>query len=150
MAKTFGAPVILQSGLVDKSLRKQAFKAGKTILVYEGGESMRIDEEVVITGMEGALRFLFKQGMVKDEPEQVPESMICKDSRWIRAKRSGIFRGVVSAGTTVNKGDILGYITDPFGEFSTSVKAPSMGLVICHNNMPVVNQGDALVHLGKI
>jgi len=148
LAKTFGAPFILQSGFVDKSLRKQAHKMGKTMLVFEGGESMRMDEEVVEAGVSGALRFLENQGMIDNAPVQSAESILCKNSRWIRTKRSGIYRGVVKSGMTVTKGDILGYITDPFGEFSMSIKSPANGFVICHNNMPVVNQGDALIHLG--
>jgi predicted deacylase len=148
LAEEFGAPVTLLSPLVDKSLRKQAFKMGKTILVYEGGESMRMDEEVVETGLNGALRLLTAKGMLSATPPPPPETIICRNSRWIRAKRSGIYRGVIKSGMTVNKGDVLGYITDPFGEFSTTIKAPANGLVICHNNMPVINQGDALIHLG--
>jgi len=150
LAKTFGAPLILESGFLDRSLRKQAYKMGKTMLVFEGGESMRMDEEVVEAGVGGALRFLQNQGMIDNAPAKVAESLHCQNSRWIRTKRSGIYRGVVKSGMTVTKGDILGYITDPFGEFSMSIKSPANGFVICHNNMPVVNQGDALIHLGLI
>lgn len=149
LAEIFGAPVILQSGLLNNSLRKEAFKMGKTILVYEGGESMRIDEEVVSLGMNGALRVLHHHGLVSDRPESAQESIRCETSVWIRAKRSGIYKGSVKSGALVSKGDILGVITDPFGEFSTFVKTPSNGIVVGHNNMPVVNQGDALIHLGK-
>jgi predicted deacylase len=148
LAKTTGAPFIMQSGLLDKSLRKQAFKMGKTMLVFEGGESMRLDEEVVEAGVSCALRLLAHHEMTNDELPPDTEPLLCKKSIWIRAKRSGIYRGVITSGMTVVKGDLLGYITDPFGEFSTKIKSPANGFVICHNNMPVVNQGDALIHLG--
>jgi len=148
LATQFGAPVTLHSRLLDKSLRKQAFKMGKSILVYEGGESMRMDEEVVREGADGALRLLNAHHMIDKAPKANSETVKCEKSIWIRAKRSGIYRGIITSGMTVAKGDILGYITDPFGEFSTPIKSPSNGLVICHNNMPVVNQGDALIHLG--
>ncbi len=148
LATQFGAPVTLHSGLLEKSLRKQAFKMGKSILVYEGGESMRMDEEVVRQGVDGALRLLQAHDMIGDAPAADSPSIKCEKSIWIRAKRSGIYRGVIKSGMTVSKGDVLGYITDPFGEFSTAIKAPAGGLVICHNNMPVINQGDALIHLG--
>jgi predicted deacylase len=147
LADKFEAPVMLHSGLLDKSLRKQAFKMGKSILVYEGGESMRMDEGVVSEGVNGALRLLHRHEMIEEAPKALVESMHCPQSKWIRAKRSGIFRGIIDSGETVRKGDILGYITDPFGEFSTPVKSSSSGLIICHNNMPVVNQGDALIHI---
>jgi len=150
MAKTTGAPFILQSGLLDKSLRKQAFKMGKTMLVFEGGESMRLDNEIVEAGVSSALRLLSKHAMIDEKLPAQMNSTHCTNSIWIRAKRSGIYRGIITSGMTVVKGDVLGYITDPFGEFSTKVKSPSNGFVICHNNMPVVNQGDALIHLGNL
>jgi predicted deacylase len=149
LAEKFQAPVTLHSGLLDKSLRKQAFKMGKTILVYEGGESMRMDEEVVSEGLNGALRLLKSHHMLDDAPLISKKTMHCPHSKWIRAKRSGIFRGILTSGVMVKKGDILGSITDPFGEFSTPIKSPSEGFIICHNNMPVVNQGDALFHLAS-
>ncbi|MFT6996573.1 MAG: putative deacylase [Cryomorphaceae bacterium] len=150
LAKTTGAPFIMQSSFLEKSLRKQAFKMGKTMLVFEGGESMRLDEEIVEAGVSSALHLLTHNRMIDDVLPEKKESIFCENSVWIRAKRSGIYRGVVTSGMIVTKGDILGYITDPFGEFSMSVKSPSSGFVICHNNMPVINQGDALIHLGKV
>jgi predicted deacylase len=149
-AKSTGAPLIMQSAFLDKSLRKQAFKMGKTMLVFEGGESMRMDEEIVEAGVLSALHLLFKNDMIEVELPETAESILCEKSIWIRAKRSGIYRGVLKSGMTVTKGDILGYITDPFGEFSMNIKSPSNGFVVCHNNMPVVNQGDALIHLGLL
>lgn len=148
LAKAFSAPVMLQSNLIDKSLRKQAHKMGKSVLVYEGGESLRLDEEVVYEGRSGALRVLKHLGMLDDAPEPTAASIFCKSSTWIRAKRSGIYNGLLKSGTSINKKDVFGHITDPFGEFSLQVKAQHNGFIIGHNNMPIVNQGDALLHMG--
>jgi predicted deacylase len=57
---------------------------------------------------------------------------------------------MVSSGTRVAKGDVLGEVSDPFNAFNIKIKAPEDGFVLGHNNMPVVNQGDALIHLGLI
>lgn len=148
LADAFAPPVILHSGLIDKSLRKQMHGMGKTLLVYEGGESMRLDGDVVKQGMAGTLRLLKHLGMVPDAPEPESPSILCHKSSWIRAKRSGIYTAVGKAGAFVHKKDLLGYISDPYGEFQVEVRATSDGFVVGHNNMPVVNQGDALVHLG--
>jgi hypothetical protein len=150
LAKAFSPPVILQSQLLEKTLRKQAFKMGKTLLVYEGGESMRMNEEVVYEGIQGTRRLLRHLGMLEDARDANTEPIYCPDSTWIRAKRSGIYTGLVKAGMNVNRGDVLGRITDPFGEFKVNVKSSIDGIVIGHNNMPVVNQGDALLHIGTL
>lgn len=149
MAKAFAPPVILQSNLIDKSLRKQAHKMGVSMIVYEGGESLRLDEEVVKEGMNGALRVLQHLKMI-DRPsdDTKHEPVILTQSTWVRAKRSGIYTGLMKSGMSVGKNDTIGMITDPFGEFKLKIKAGKSGFIIGHNNMPVVNQGDALIHLG--
>jgi predicted deacylase len=150
LAGHFRAPVTLQSGLIAKSLRKQAHSMGKTILVFEGGESMRIDEDVIEQGIAGTRRMLSALGMIGPIQDKKGDSLFCYDSKWIRAKRSGIYRGMVSSGTRVAKGDVLGEVSDPFNAFNIKIKAPEDGFVLGHNNMPVVNQGDALIHLGLL
>ena len=48
----------------------------------------------------------------------------------------------------VKKKDVIAKIVDPFGKFQTKIKAPKDGIIIGHSNAPVINQGDALFHLG--
>ncbi|WP_296704153.1 succinylglutamate desuccinylase/aspartoacylase family protein, partial [Algoriphagus sp.] len=76
-------------------------------------------------------------------------TILLKESDWIRAKASGIFNSNVKLGESVKKGQILAKISDPYGQVKIPVKAPSNGHVIGINNMPVINVGDALIHVGK-
>ena len=55
---------------------------------------------------------------------------------------------VVQSGQLIHKGEWIGTITDPFGEFKEKVIAPETAYVIGLNNIPVINAGDALMHLG--
>lgn len=148
LAVVFKAPLMLQSGLIDRSLRKQAHKTGVPIVVFEGGESMRIDEEVVTEGIAGTKRVMHYLGMRKTKSLTARQSVHCSKSSWIRAKSSGIFNRTTESGTYVKKGDEMGRINDPFNTFCVKVKAPREGFVVGHNNMPVINRGDALFHLG--
>jgi predicted deacylase len=50
-------------------------------------------------------------------------------------------------GTFVEKGEILGTVSDPFGVTEKAIKAPFAGYIICNNHAPIVNQGDALFHI---
>ena len=43
---------------------------------------------------------------------------------------------------------MVGSITDPFAEFKEQVTANAAGHVIGLNNNPVINAGDALLHIG--
>ena len=148
LATVFNPPFILASRYLDKSLRKTAHSIGKSILLYEGGESLRLDEFAVQEGLNGALRVLHYLGMRKDSVPVDQPSVIIKSSTWIRAKTSGMFLATAHNGEHVRKGATLGTIMDPYGEFERKVKAPADGYIICINNHPLVNQGEALIHLG--
>jgi hypothetical protein len=52
-------------------------------------------------------------------------------------------------GEFVQKKEVLGYITDPFGDFEKKVKAPHSGYIICTNKTAIVNRGDALFHISS-
>jgi len=81
-------------------------------------------------------------------PNKEKPAIIIKNSKWLRAKHSGIYRSYVSAGQRVEKGAQLGSISDPFGNFEEFFKNPQAGYVLNSNHTPVVNQGDALFHIG--
>lgn len=123
---------------------------GIPTMVYESGESMRFDEKAItmgIQGVENVFRFL---GMVPKGPKQKQQPSIHLEStRWIRAARAGMFIPQISNGEAVKKGQILGMTTDTFSKKNKKVKAPFDGHVICINHQAVVNQGDALFHIGR-
>ena len=150
LAKIFRAPYIIQSGIIAKSLRKIARDHKIPILVYEGGESTRLNIKAIDAGIEGLHRCLTHLGHLRSEikPNENLESVFIKKTTWIRASFSGIFLWSLKSGDTVKKGEKLGTINDPYGMKSVSVLARRDGYIIGHNNASVVNQGDALFHIG--
>jgi len=149
LAKIFGAHFVINSAHIDKSFRKEAFKNGKHILVYEGGESMRLDDLSVEEAIAGTRRILQHLGMIDGELE-VKEPIIIKESSWVRAKISGIFIPTVKLGDPVKRGQMLAKISDPYGQVKVPVKSPTNGHVVGLNNLPVINAGDAIVHIGRV
>jgi len=148
LARALNAPFIVHSHYIGKSLRATASKQKKPLLVYEGGESMRIDELAVEEGVKCARNFLTHLQMDHGEKPE-PSSILLKETSWVRSKYSGIFQSAVEAGQIISKKDLLGHVTDPFGEFQKTIKSPWNGYVIGLNNTPIVHQGDALLNLGK-
>lgn len=148
LAKSFGTNFVVNSKVIEKSFRKTASKAKKHIIVYEGGESMRLDEFAIEEGVNGAKRMLKSLGMIDEAPEPLHTIML-KESSWVRARASGIFNASLKIGDQVKRGQVLARISDPYGQIKIPVKAPSNGYIIGMNNHPVINTGDALVHLGK-
>ncbi len=148
LAKAFGTHFVVNSKHIEKSFRKTAYKARKHLLVFEGGESMRLDNYAIEEGINGTKRLLHHLGMI-DAPLSPRETLVLKDSQWTRAKASGIFYPSVKLGDSVKKGQIVARISDPYGQVIVPVKAATNGHVIGLNNNPVINVGDAILHIGK-
>jgi predicted deacylase len=147
IAKMFGAPFTINSPFREKSLRREAARRGKSILVYEGGESMRFNKQAINEGVQGCLRLLSAKGMIPSIAEP-SESVFITDTKWARAKTSGLFRTSKKYGTYIEKGEIIGIVSDPYLNNQNPIVSNVDGFLIGINNQPVVHEGDALLHIG--
>ncbi|WP_299786128.1 succinylglutamate desuccinylase/aspartoacylase family protein [uncultured Marivita sp.] len=152
LADVFGAPIIMQSPVREGSLRGAARDLGTPVLLYEGGEGLRFDEVSARAGLAGILRVLRSLDMISGRGIAAAKSQpqFCSSSKWLRAPLGGLFRSYRSDGDLVRKGDVLGSVSDPFGEKETEIEAPFEGIIVGRAVMPVVNEGDAVFHLARI
>jgi predicted deacylase len=147
LGERFSAPIIINSSYRDGTFRKEAAKNKKPILVYEGGESMRFDYNAINEGVNGCLRLMHSFNMI-DSQTPTNSSVVISKSTWVRANNSGLFHMSVQNGAKVHKGQLLGVIFNPFGEKEEKVMSGVNGYIVGINNQPVVNTGDALIHIG--
>jgi len=149
LADIFGAPIALSASIIPKSFRSEAIKGDKSVIVYEGGEAQRLNQESVEEGINGVIRVLRHYDMIQGKGEKKVSEHFVR-SKWVRAEDAGLFKSNVKSGEYVEKDQILGIIhqIDPKKK-SLSVKSSVTGRVIGHNNSPVVNQGDALFHVAS-
>ena len=152
LAEVFSAPFSFPSRLISGSFRKAAFRMGKPSIVFEAGESMRFDDYAILEGMQGVLNVLKFFGMItKIEPVYAERhnSFFLDDRKWLRAPTAGMFIPEVMNGSQVEKGQELGLITDTYAKRKRRIKSPFDGHILCINHQAVVNQGDALFHIGR-
>jgi len=150
LAEVFGAPFIVFSKQIKKSFRNSCDQLGIPLLLFEGGKSFHIDKVITNTGVNGVKRVLHHQGMLRSvfkvsTPKKSPIKIM--ESKWIRANHSGMFKSSVAINSFVEKGDVLGNITDPYGNFNHFVKAPNNGYIFNVNESPIIYQGDAIFHI---
>lgn len=147
LANAFGVPMIINAGLREGSLRASA---GVPVLVYEAGEALRYDEACIRAGVSGVVRVMRQIGMLpkRKNPRLRPDPLAIRSSYWIRAPISGVLRAMIEPGAKVKKGDRLGAISDPFGENEVDVISRYDGVIVGEAMLPVVNEGDALFHIG--
>jgi predicted deacylase len=151
--------VALHAALRDGSLRQAARQAGARVLLYEAGEALRFDDASISTGVVGVLRVLDALGMLpaesddrpsgEDEPE-APPTLVSRASGWVRARGSGILQLDVELGDLVEEGRRLGGISDTLGRRVRLVHADRAGIVVGLNRAPLVNTGDAVVHIAAL
>lgn len=151
LARAFGVPVLINSSLRDGSLREAAAESGVTMLLYEAGEALRLDELAIRAGVTGVIEVMRTIGMLPPSRRKKNrgEPFIARSSQWIRAPESGICLPGVSLGARVSKGQVLGLIADPITGKEDPVINKTSGVVIGRSNQPLVHEGEALYHIGR-
>ncbi len=147
LSKAFGAPFIVHSKYIPKSIREGFKKKGKTTILFEGGKSLNLDQKVIDCGVEGALNVMKYLNIHEGEIEHQYETVIVTKSKWIRASHSGLFQALAKNGSKVKRRDIIGKISDPYGNFEKNVFAPFDCSIFGLNTGPIVYKGDAIFHI---
>ena len=149
LAEGFGAPVVINSNLRDGSLREAARRKKVSMLLFEGGEALRFEENIIKKGLRGCVSVMKNIEMIQEvKPKSVkPKVFIARSSNWFRAPQSGIFSAQKKIGARIYEGDVLAIISDPFGNESFNVVADEDGILIGATLLPLVNQGDAMFHV---
>ena len=150
MANAFGVPVVINSVLGEGTLREVAEAQGIPVITYEAGEALRFDESCIRAGVKGVLNILQHLGMTGARRAKVPsEPYIARSSSWVRAERDGVFLPLVALGAWIKKDDLIGRISSPFGGDDVNIHSPAAGILVGRNNMPLVNEGEALYHIAR-
>ena len=153
LADIFDAPFTLYSKNIAGSFRSSSEKLNVKMLLFEGGKSLDINNNIGLEGVNGSKRLLFHLGMLDVKQSivnQNDKTIYIDKSGWIRAKCSGLLHDYNMIGCFVKKGTVIGIITDPFGKFEQKVKAPNNGYIINANHSPIVYEGDAIYHMSNI
>lgn len=148
LAQAFGAPVFYNSRGQEGTIRRSANAIGKPVILYEGGEAMRFDHEPITIGLDGTLRVMKELGMIGSAP-RAAETIEATGTKWVRAKVGGLLRLDRLTGEPVKRRQKIGTIGDALGDEVVRVLAPCDGIILSHATNPLVNQGDAVVHIAK-
>jgi predicted deacylase len=145
--------VLINTALVDGSIRRALARRGIAIVVYEAGEALRFDEVAIRVGVHGVLsvmRYLRMLPPLRRARQRRIEPLEGRSSGWVRAPQSGILRTLTPLGARVEAHQCLGVVADPFGEREAEVHTPTTGIVIGRINLPLVNEGEALFHIARL
>ncbi len=151
MALAFSPPAIITAPLREGSMREFARADGVEMLLYEAGEALRFDEFAIRIGVRGILRVMAQMGMIDRPPEAEEfQPVLSHKTSWLRSPKGGIFVAAPHAGALVEEGDVIGTVSNPFGDDAVELHAPFSGMIIGEAMLPVVNRGDALFHIAQL
>ena len=151
LARAFNVPVVLDSNIRDGSLRAEVSAYGLPMLVYEAGEALRYDEMSVRVGIQGILGVMRKLDMLTParRAKKMRKPYVARSSRWARAPKGGMLLDTKPLGSHVSKGDRIAIVADPYGESEEEIVAEFSGIVIGCTYLPLVHEGDAVMHIAK-
>lgn len=151
MAHAFGVPLIIDAPIRDGSLRGAGDDLGIPIITYEGGEALRFDESAIKAGVDGVRNVMMHLNMLppRKRPKKSFEGYVAKSSVWVRAPGDGLFRSGAMLGRRVERDELLGIIDGPLGGYEMPVRSPCAGIVIGVTHLPLVNEGEALLHIAR-
>lgn len=153
LAEVFSPPVTIVAPMREGSFRGVCRQANKPMLLFESGEALRLDSSSIRFGVQGILSVMREIGMLpkkrRKTKKKTGSSVICRKSAWERAPCGGLFTPHVALGKTIEKGEILGFVADPFGLDETPILASRQGVLIGRTNEGLADEGDALFHIAS-
>lgn len=126
-----------------------ALLMGKPSITIESGKLGMSDKEDVDAIIHGTFNTLKHLDMIEGEPELLFEPVWIKDYQIIRSEHDGVFFPLLTRGHHVQKGEMVGYLTDFFGDVIQKIYAPYDGMVLYIIGTPPMGKGEPMAMIGK-
>jgi predicted deacylase len=127
-----------------------ALLRGKPAISTEAGKLGGTDEEDVIAVLRGNYNILKHLEMIDGEPELLFESVWVQEYTIIRSEHDeGLFFPLVSRGDHVEEGELVGFLTDYFGNTIQKVIAPYDGIILYIIATPPMSRGEPMASIGR-
>lgn len=128
-----------------KYVFKQACQNGKVALSFESGKLGNVQNDAVNLIKKGVYNILVEMKMYDKDIQSSSNLIQLNNQTYIKSREKGIFYSHLKAGDSVKEGDIVGYITDEFGEKLEEYKAHTSGIILYKISTPPVNVDDTLM-----
>lgn len=148
LTQGFGATAVLHSIGAPGTLRRAATDNGIPAVTLEAGGSMHLEEEAVSHGVKGIQTLLNTLGMHKKISLWGAPEPVYYHSVWVRVDHGGILFSKVKLGKRVDKGELLGTVTNPITNLREEIIAPYKGRILGMAVNQVVHPGFAAYRIG--
>ncbi|HJS42260.1 MAG TPA: M14 family metallopeptidase [Gemmatimonadales bacterium] len=122
---------------------------GKPALTTEAGYLGVAAEDMVQRNVDGAFRLLRYFRMIPGEVERVRQPLFFEHTEVLRSPATGVWHPKVERGQSVQKGALIGVLTDFFGQPLAEIRAPFGGIVLYVVGTPAMSQGEPMGMIGE-
>ena len=122
---------------------------GKPALTTEAGYLGLASEDMVQRNVDGVFRLLRYLRMLPGDAELVRQPLFFERTEVLRSPGTGVWHPNVERGQSVQKGALIGVLTDFFGVTQAEIRAPFGGIVLYVVGTPAMSQGEPLGMIGE-
>jgi predicted deacylase len=122
---------------------------GKPALTTEAGYLGIAAEDMVQRNVDGVFRLLRYFRMIPGNVEPVRQPLFFERTEVLRSPATGVWHPKVERGQSVQKGMLIGVLTDFFGETQAEIRAPFGGIVLYVVGTPAMSQGEPMGMIGE-
>ena len=156
LAINFNLPVIVHETGRTKDIRNSMYVSntallrGKPAISTEVGKLGQTDESDVNEVLRGNYNIMKHLKMIEGEPDILFESVWVEEYQIIRSEhQEGLYYPLVSRGDHVQEGQLVGYLTDYFGNRLQDVRSPYDGIVLYIIATPPMSEDEPMVMIGR-
>src|SRR5512145_2144221 len=122
---------------------------GKPALTTEAGYLGIAAEDMVQRNVDGVFRLLRYFRMIPGNVELVRQPLFFERTEVLRSPATGVWHPRVERGRSVQKGMLIGVLTDFFGVTQAEIRAPFGGIVLYVVGTPAMSQGEPMGMIGE-
>lgn len=149
VAKAAGVDLLWKGRGLWASPHVEAVKRGIPAILAEIGQEGRCSQPLVELSQRTALNLMRYLGMVEGSP-QLPEKWTIVEGTYMHSQVGGSFHPRAQLREAVRQGDVVGIVTDLFGEVLETIKAPYDGIICSIRTFPSIRPGEWTVFVGKV
>ena len=118
-------------------------------ITAESGQNGLLDRTSIETHLAGLQNLARTIGVLDGDPWPKRQVIVHEGWHWLRSERAGWWQPTVSTGESLKSGDLLGTMSDVWGEAFAEVRAPEDGTLLFLTTSPAVSADGLLLGLAK-